>query len=557
MAVAPAARVIVALALGALAAACDEDTVWLGGGPPEDVCGERCFVDHELQRATADWFYGKPAAENLQPEIVYPLDESTHPEGLQELTVQWRRFDRAQRFHRLRFSASALAQSYEFYVPCLATVDEGCRYTLAADSFLQMSAAFRGQDVELTVTSTEGPGRVVATSAAAHLRFTPHRLENKGFYYWGKASDEVGVTYRLAFGARRPDVFIHPTEPLTCTGCHTLSADGSTIAYTGRTPDASADQRTGHLVVSFTSAPTTELVSPGVDYDSSMMALSDDGMMVLVAYDNQLVLRHAGNDPARGISAGDVVAAVPSEMLGASSGYFPEFSPNSDALALTVSSEPDTPHAVKAGSIAVMTYDHQVALGAPPGTPSESIFGAAQVIVPGDERWFYFYPTWSPDGEYIAFVRAPRGDGSISYNQKNAELMLVARGGGPVYELMRATQGAGNWSTLPKFAPFPPSEQGGLMFLTYNSKIDYGLLLRNSSFGEGDRYAQLWMAAIDVTKLPGDDPSSAPVWLPFQNFTHQSHFGYWTREVKCRTDAEPGCGPDEECVNGLCLVTPH
>jgi hypothetical protein len=182
-------------------------------------------------------------------------------------------------------------------------------------------------------------------------------------------------------------------------------------------------------------------------------------------------------------------------------------------------------------------------------------FGPAEIVVP-DGADFSFYPSWSPDGKWLVFASAPGGQALISYNQKQARLRLVARSGGPVYELARATQGVGNTSTLPKVAPF--SQAGGsLLFVTFNSKIDYGFLLQNSlAPTEPARTPQLWLAAIDLGKLATDpDPSFAPVWLPFQDTKQNNHLGFWTQGVGCQLDAggaSLGCDQGQLCQQGMC-----
>jgi hypothetical protein len=58
---------------------------------------------------------------------------------------------------------------------------------------------------------------------------------------------------------------------------------------------------------------------------------------------------------------------------------------------------------------------------------------------------------------------------------------------------------------------------------------------------------------LDLDALP-DDPSGAPVWLPFQNFGQKNHLAYWTEKIPCRVDVDMSddCGSDEACVDGEC-----
>src|SRR5205814_9756183 len=127
---------------------------------------------------------------------------------------------------------------------------------------------------------------------------------------------------------------------------------------------------------------------------------------------------------------------------------------------------------------------------------------------------FHFDPTWSPDGQYVAFASAPTGvTDKGSSDNANAVLRMVPSTGGPhvcpgptCYELTNATQypvadamaRQGKGSTWPKFTPFAQNS-GKLMFVSFSSQIDYGV---RSTARE-----QLWMAAIDLEKLGQGDPS--------------------------------------------------
>lgn len=529
------------------------------GGAGNWTCDDHCFLDFASPANAGALFFGpEDAAPESKPSIVYPLDGSVHPPNLPEITVQWRRPRLEQTLFRLRIAGAATR--FEAYTPCFAVAD-GCRFSLPETRWLEISRALRGREATLVVSGTDPEGRAVAHSEPVRLRFTPEDLTS-GLYYWStrfQGNDDRGTIFRLVFGERRAQPFIEPesaTNPYGCGGCHAVSRNGTKIAWSARhvtEADAGLDQRAGHLAVRQVTVPTNPLIGPGAAYDSSMMALSPDGSRVLVAYDNRLELRDAEGD-----TPGRVLASVtPEQLAPAGHGYFPEFSPDGSEVALTLSDDPDSPHAVRNGTIAVLPYDR-----------TNDRFGTAEEIVAASgDGLYHFYPTWSPDGNWIAFVSAPLGAGDHgSYDQVLSRLRLVSRHDGRVFELGRASQGEGLASTLPKFAPI---QHGNLFFLTYNSKMDYGLLLRNSQVSVPEyRYPQLWLSVIDMSLVTEDtsggslDPSAAPLWLPFQDLTQRNHLGYWADKLACDPDLDGGaegnsCGPGYHCDAqlGQCIAT--
>jgi hypothetical protein len=94
------------------------------------------------------------------------------------------------------------------------------------------------------------------------------------------------------------------------------------------------------------------------------------------------------------------------------------------------------------------------------------------------------------------------------------------------------------------------------MYITFNSKLDYGAALKNSLLAQEKKRPQLWMAAIDLRNLASGDPSFAPVWLPFQQVDQNNHLGYWTEKVIC--SLEGGCGGNDQlqCVFGQAAGDP-
>ena len=547
---------VAVLGVGLALAACRGEDAYLGGSHEAYRCQTRCEREQGAPSDVGDWFFNPVADLGQSPAVVYPLSGAVHPRDLSQLTVQFRRGRSDFQMFRVRIEAPDSGVVYDFFTPCLSVHPDGCRYLLKGSVWDNARAELLGKKAVLTVTGATALHGVIKSSTPIGLDIVESSLGNKGFYYWttvplysGNNESATGI-YRLPFGADQAEPFIMPntkTNDRQCGACHSVSSDGSTIAFTARDiDDGPADQRSGSLVTTLTAQPQNHVIetaTPGT-YDSSMMALSGDGKRVLVAYDEQLVLRSS----EAGFRTGEVIASLSKEELGGKIGYFPEFSPSDDAVVLNLSDTPDSAIAVQAGDIAIIDVDL-----------AASTFGKPRTIVAGNDDLFHFYPTWSPQGDYIAFASAPRGtnpDGTKrkSYDQKLARLRLVRSDGtGTVYELANATQREGKWSTYPKFAPF---QSGSISFLTFNSKMSYGLIQDNDAKADSDRVAQLWMSAVDPSKLPAD-ASSPPIWLPFQDATQPGHLGLWTNEVKCRTDV-PGTGCDigQKCQDPVCVVEP-
>ncbi|MCH2111210.1 MAG: hypothetical protein MK135_17960, partial [Polyangiaceae bacterium] len=178
-----------------------------------------------------------------------------------------------------------------------------------------------------------------------------------------------------------------------------------------------------------------------------------------------------------------------------------------------------------------------------------------------DDGSYHFYPTWSPDAKYIAFVTSwdpniVNGNYLGSVGNAHGVLRMVEVAKAPVtcpgpdcIELTRGTgyapsaaqsQSGTQGSTWPKFAPFAQGS-GSVYFITYTARRQYGLY--------PDITSQLWMFGIDTT-LSGD-PSFPPFWLPYQDIRDGSLSPYWTETLPCEADVEAdtceGCLEEEYC----------
>jgi WD40 repeat protein len=157
-----------------------------------------------------------------------------------------------------------------------------------------------------------------------------------------------------------------------------------------------------------------------------------------------------------------------------------------------------------------------------------------------------YYPSFSPDGEWVLFNRAASG---YSYNNPAAEIWIVkADGSAPPFKLAAAHDGAGLTDSWPRWSPFVQpggvgdALGGPLMWITVSSKRAYGVELG------ANMHAQLWMFGFaPARQAAGMDPSFPAFWLPFQNIATANHIGQWTtRLVSVGMRGEPPPSSERE-----------
>lgn len=510
---------------------------------PEWNCGDRCFrasdVPAEAQRA----FLG-PVDTNatLQPRIVYPLKDSLHAANLSHITLQWWRAPGDQQ-RLFRFVLLGPSTRYELYVPCdqpaVAPLppQEQCIYTVPSWLWLHVAKDNQGETLSLQVFATNAPGASVFPSEATTIAFSPSHVSG-GFYYWAPAQQDKpdwGTIFRMVFGGEEATPFIAPetaANPTKCGGCHTISRDGSLIAFT-------ADEANGRLYLGRTDDPAHPVIAPINEpaIRTSMSSLSANGALLLVSYGDDDG-SYNGRLAVLRTRDGQRVATLDPQTLGFQGRvFFPEWSPDGTQIAMTVSSIDVKPWSVRNGSIAVVGF-------------REGGFHSPRVLVRETPEYYHFYPTWSPDGRWVAFVSGRHGE--ASYYNRDTHLRMVRVADGHVVNLPNASMSNRVKSTWPKFAPFMQGNNQ-IMFLTFNSLSDYGFVRPNSATANLG-WPQLWMAGIDLRRLAEDphaDPSLPPVWLPFQSPRTHNHLGFWTEQLRCRPDAPAGsperCGREEVC----------
>ncbi len=483
-----------------------------------------------------DLFGGNPDL-TVAPAFVYPPDGVLIPPNLDELEVQYTRAASTQLFE-ISFSSPAL--DLVIYTPCVP-VGSGCGFLPDEPTWQLLGHAAQGQTVSVTLRATDGAGGPVGTAAPRSLSFADEEIQG-GLYYWAALS---GGIYRYDFGLRgqTAENFYSPSSAgAICVGCHALSHDGSRIAVGHNTPGPA----TLRLLDVATRATLFESAGgPGFSGGSNFETLSPDGSTVLTNSGADLQLHDAASGAAVGATPSIANGTMPDWSIDGSNIVFARAGGNQCPIPTLCASQPG----VDSASLFIASV-------------SGTAFGAPQLLAQGGTGANLYYPSFSPDGAFVAFNRSAQN----SYDAPDARIQVVATPNGTPVDLGAVNAIQGN--SWPKFAPFVQHFQGKTIFwLTFSSRRDYGLRLLNSQAASADKeITQIWMVAVSPDRLQtnesgGSDPGYPPFWLPFQDMTTGNHIAQWTQKVARQPcslgpDGTSQCMPNEECMNGECIPIP-
>lgn len=269
-----------------------------------------------------------------------------------------------------------------------------------------------------------------------------------------------------------------------CVGCHSFSADGRKLSYAIEAVIPWALE----LVDVVTSTPAVAV--PGTQgAEAVWTAMHPSGDWVLATGLASTIVLLSG-------TTGQVVGPVPTGAAGTNATQA-FWSPRGDQFVF-VSGNEGLNGVSDFANGQVWTMDFSVsAMGVPQ-------YGAPTLLAgPDVAGGTAYYPSYSPDGEWVAFCRAPTGS---SYNNPNATLWLVRADGtfGPV-RLDAANRVGPLSNSWPRWAP---TNAGGRYWLVFSSQRGYPPL-------NGTGPQQLWITHIDPTQITGD-PSSPAIWLSGQ-----------------------------------------
>jgi hypothetical protein len=557
--------------------------------------------------------------------IVYPPDGVLVPPNMNVMSVQWTPFGAYKQFEvdftnaitDTRIVTQCSQQTSDTGQPPMPS--GGCELIVGAQLWSFLASANRGGDpVTITVRGTTDGACASSSAAATHLEFAEDDLRG-AIYYWKSTVTAVGTGGQIwvkSFGDANPEqqvTGLGGALAASCNGCHVLSRDGQRMVV--YSDDNDSDDEYGDVTGSVIDMTTKMAIGMayagrGTGQPPGFSTFSPDHALYLTS--NGLP-----TPPPNTFAfwSGNAGTAGPTATLGAATDRptMPDWSPDGKSVVYVL------PTTVGAWDQPMMTMSTTTTGGGGggrgggrgPRSDDDHVFGGSLYVVPyagnqmlGTPAPFIrsagennYYPSYSPDGTFIVFDRAPHNttvptiDGCLtmpnplcpndSFSNPAARLMLSPAGGGGPVDLQAANGSpaaapvalSNSW---PRWSPFVQTYKGNrLLWVAFSSTRDYGIRVRNHQTGmyqcypadsfavpgapHGQAFAalcqqpQLWMAAINLSATGGADPSRVAFWLPFQDITTHNHTPQWTQQVA--TAAPP---PASMCIptGNSCLNNP-
>lgn len=453
-------------------------------------------------------FPDQPPMGAASPTIDYPLDGAVMPSTVKAPDVQWEGANTAADLYRVRFVAG------------LATVDTilvgGPSFKLdslpLAGDWNLLVASAGGQPMSVEVDHWDATNGAQA-STPVHVRAVTSEVAG-AIYYWNLSQGKMERIDATGRALAIPNPPANPSDATNhCVACHVVSRDGrylSSELWGGGMQGAVFDLSDPN-VQNGNPAPTLAPVST-TSYTSLFSTFNPDASRLMINNGTQLQLI----DPHTGMAVPTQGAPLP-----AAGAAHPCWSPDGNAIVYVA-------NVLNNGSPAGWAVDYTSGdLAVLPVTGPDT-FGAPTAIVPSAAVDPAFaapsWPSFAPDSTWIAYGAGVNSRGRTAVNNVETtfpgSLFLVQKTGGTPTRLDTACSGQRD-CFLPNFSPY---DDGNYYWLVFYSLRDYG----NAAAGtKGTLRRQMWVTAIDKSKLGTADASSVPYWIPDQDTQTENMSAFW------------------------------
>ncbi len=448
-------------------------------------------------------------AVDLDPSMVllYPYDKTVFPRGLKGPTVQWDGGGANDTYY-----VHAVSDFFEFEGWYTLPPPSRFNWPLVPEEVWTKLTASTDGDVVFDIQRHDGNQAYVAKTQTWTV--APANLTG-AVYYWEVNNGNI---VRLTVGEDAPEDFIQKDGNTQCLACHSVSKDGSRIAAAaqgGWSPWTTIDPSDGSILYYSAKSSGFQAISP--DGSHVLSGQSDSqGPLKLSTYDSNTVLAQLEVPGAKFVHpawAGDSTHVAFAQRL------------NGSWLDFTASH----------------LWITEVDLN------TNTFSGTKKIVDSAGDLTTVSFPTFSPDSEWIAYMRANQ----VRTRASTAEIWMTNLDGSTQIRLDNAN-GVGmievGQDQLSYEPTFLPVALGGYYWMVIGTERKYGNTLTNTA--QNSRPKQLWVVAIDPNPEPGKDPSHPAFWLPGQELNNTNMRGELALGPCQENGAE--CNGGFECCGGFC-----
>jgi len=508
-----------------------------------------------------------PAQDPTLTTLLYPYDKTVFALGLQSPQIMWTAPDAVNDVYRLH----AEQAGYKFDLYSAATAPG--HLVIPQDTWDRMTSSNGGDPLTITLFRYDATAKKAYSAASESFTIAPESLRG-AIYYWtaSRLNAGIGNITRIY-----PGVGAMPESLGTgkCMGCHSVSADGTTmVADIEGVPTAGA-YRPGYGNTRPWAAfalPAATLTLQTDKYGAGP-ALTPDGKYVVFG-------NHAGDPNAAGGpiptplgSKNFSLAVTATGMVIPDSGLddivfsaaglnleMPSFSLDSKKLTAVEAGGSDAAHVREnvipdlARRIVYMDFDESATKFDP---TLHEVANINQFPV-GNQG--FGYPAFTPDNDFVAYHTGlystgcnPGGCGDDTPD--GGEIWVSPVGGGTPVRLTAVNDPpAAKDHSANREPTFCPVKRGGYSWMVFTSMRDWGNELVDAGPNTNAK-RRLWVAAIDGD-IKTTDPSHPAFYLEGQENTPNMR-GFWAL-AQCIQTPPPGekgmmCKANFECCSGFCV----
>lgn len=496
---------------------------------------------------------GLPADPELQA-LLYPYDETVFALGLTSPLMMWDAPNAAGDVYRIRLEQEGYA--YDLF----QVVDAPAQVRVPQAVWDRITASNGGDPLTVTVSRWDAATKSAYTSAELSFTIAPESLRG-AIYYWTASmvgSERQGNITRIYPGSGGTPEKLNEGR---CMGCHSVSADGSTLVATVEDPSAPSEPPYGNWtnVRAWASFDLPE-ATLGIQTtkSGSNSALTPDGRYVVFGGRSDPLVPGSKYLSLAVTETGEVIPTSRLDEIVLESDDFglmmPAFSIDGTKLAFVEAGGNLYDNVLPSPSNRIIYVDFDQSVPEVDPTVHE-IARASDFPADNDQLG---YPAFTPDSQWVAYHTGKYSTGCnelgcVDETPDNGELWISNVAGGEPIRLARLNDPPNPADRFVHREPtFCPVKRGGYSWVVFTSMRDWGNALTGPAIN-GKR--RLWVAAIDG-EIGTTDPSHPAFYIEGQENTPNMR-GFWALAA-CIETPPPGetgqeCTAGFECCSGFCV----